>query len=108
MKGSKLAEKNLHVKLKDYYSKKKSQSNHEKTAGAAALTRGRQIQETSQQNRAKKLSQSDAQDKILEDTMQDTTLSNLDSEPTDVMDEDFPDVSGKNNGCFSNQNCTLD
>jgi hypothetical protein len=97
--------KELRLKLKDYYSKKESKSNSEKTTvQALALTRGKLLQETSQKNITSKLNESEPQNKIVDSAMETedstATLSNLDSEQTDAMDDDLPDMSGKRRSCL--------
>jgi hypothetical protein len=97
--------KELCLKLKDYYSKKESKSNSEKSAvQALALTRGKLLQETSQKNITSKQNESEPQNKIVDSAMETedstATLSNLDSEQTDAMDEDLPDMSGKRRSCL--------
>ena len=92
----KTSEKELHLKLKDYYLMKKSKSNSKKVQ-APMVTRGKLLQETSQKNQTSKLSESDLRNNVIDSTtdVEDSTatLSNLDSEQTDVMDEDFVDLS---------------
>ena len=97
--GEKASEKELRLRLKDYYLLKKSKSNKKKTAvPASTVTRGKLLQETSQKNQTSKLNGSDLSKNMVDSETEDSTatLSNLESEQTDaVMDEDFPDLSGK-------------
>ena len=93
--GEKASEKELRLRLKDYYLLKKSKSNKKKTAvPASTVTRGKLLQETSQKNQTSKLNGSDLSKNMADSST--ATLSNLESEQTDaVMDEDFPDLSGR-------------
>ncbi|XP_028416504.1 treslin-like [Dendronephthya gigantea] len=86
----------LRKKLKDYYSRKKSELNSEKHVELQAMTRGRLCQETaSQRIKAAQINETSSQNNKLESTMKtdDPTevTSNFDSEK---MDEDLPDLSG--------------
>ena len=98
-KAKQQEENGLHLKLKEYYSKKKSALNSEKSvAPSQTFTRGKLLQETSQRNKTLKLSESEPQNNAVDSAMEtedsNAILSNLDSEQTDVMDEDPPDMSG--------------
>ena len=94
----KASKKEQRLKLKDYYCKKKSQSNNENiTVQAPVLTRWKFLQKASQ--KTSKLSETELENNNMSSAMEteesSATLSNLDSEQTDVMDDDLPDMSGK-------------